>query len=300
MNISSQGFANKFSDNIQILQRNNLQYMERISTGHNLQKPSDNPSSASSLIRVQSNRMEIGQCLKNAAHAHSLTDISAQTIEKMVSVNTDIGAYSVQYSSLNMDALQGIRSTIDGLLEQMVDLANSKQMDTFLFGGNRLTDPPFSVTRDPQTNRITQISYNGSTENNLTPIAPNISLNVLTEASENQQIKTALDNLLALREAFYADPPDAGAIQALGTKVNKDNSTIFTDILGTLGAKLTRIDHAEQQCQFVNEDLEKISSHYADIDLASTMAKFQQSQCAYQAALQAGSKVLNLSLLNYL
>ena len=70
--------------------------------------------------------------------------------------------------------------------------------------------------------------------------------------------------------------------------------------MGTLGAKLTRIEHAEQQNQFIQEDLEKISSQYADIDIANIMVKFQQAQFAYQAALQTGSKVLNLSLLNYL
>lgn len=300
MNISSQGFANQYSRDLQVLQSNNLKYIERVSTGHQMQKPSDDPSSASALIRVQTHRMEISQCLRNSAYARSLTDISAQTIEKMMEVNTDIGAYSVQYSSLNRDALVGIRSTIDGLLEQMVDLLNTKQMDTYLFGGNKLSEKPFEVTRDPDTQRIVSVQYVGSTTNNTYAISPSIELNSLTDAAENQKMKTALDNLLALRNAFYQEPPDVEDIQALGQTVNQDNQTIFADILGNLGAKLTRIEHAEQQNQYINEDLEKISSQHADVDLADIMVKLQQSQCAYQAALQAGSKVLNLSLLNYL
>lgn len=300
MNISSQGFANRYSRDLQVLQSNNLKYIERVSTGHGMQKPSDDPSSASALIRVQSYRMEISQCLKNSARVRSLTDISAQTIEKMMEVNTDIGTYSVQYSSLNQDALLGIRSTIDGLLNQMIDLVNTKQMDTYLFSGNKLTDKPFEVTRDPDTQYITKIDYIGSMNDNVYLISPGIQLNALTDASENQKIKTALDNLLALRDAFYEDPPNVSNIQSLGQKVNQDNQTIFADILGTLGAKLTRIEHAEQQNQYINEDLEKIASHHADVDLTDMIVKLQQSQCAYQAALQAGSKVLNLSLLNYL
>ena len=300
MNISSQGFANQYSRDLQVLQSNNLKYIERVSTGHQMQKPSDDPSSASALIRVQTHRMEISQCLRNSAYARSLTDISAQTIEKMMEVNTNIGAHSVQYSSLNRDALVGIRSTIDGLLEQMVDLLNTKQMDTYLFGGNKLSEKPFEVTRDPDTQRIVSVQYVGSTTNNTYAISPSIELNSLTDASENQKMKTALDNLLALRNAFYEDPPNVENIQALGQTVNQDNQTIFADILGNLGAKLTRIEHAEQQNQYINEDLEKISSQHADVDLADMMVKLQQSQCAYQAALQAGSKVLNLSLLNYL
>lgn len=299
MNISSQGFANQYANSLQTLQGNNLYYMSQIGSGHKFQKPSDAPSDTSMILRVQTSRLQIGQCLKNGAHAEGLANIAAQTIEKMMEVNSDIGAYSVQYSTLNTDGLQGIRGTINGLLEQMIDLANSKQMDTYLFSGDKLMQQPFEVTRDG-TQRIIAVNYVGGDGVNAFSIGPSLSLNPLTEAAENKQIKAALDNLLTLRDAFYKEPPDANEVRALGNKVNQDNETTFSDILGTLGAKLTRIDHAEHQNQFINEDLEKISSRYADIDVAEIMVKFQQSQFAYQAALQTGSKVLNLSLLNYL
>ena len=120
MNISSQGFANQYANNLQTLQGNNLYYMNQIGSGHKFQKPSDAPSDTSMILRVQTSRLQIGQCLKNSAYAEGLANIAAQTIEKMMEVNSDIGAYSVQYSTLNMDGLQGIRSTINGLLEQMV------------------------------------------------------------------------------------------------------------------------------------------------------------------------------------
>ncbi len=300
MNISSQGFANQYINNLQILQTNNLYYMNQTGSGHKFQTPSEAPSDASMVLRAQTSRMQIGQCLKNGAYAQGLANIASQTIEKMMENNSDIGAYSVQYSSLNVDALKNIRSTIDGLLDQMVNLANTKQMDTFLFGGNKLTQEPFKVSRDEVTNRIDKIEYVGGEDVNTFSIGPNLSLNPLTEASENEQIKAALDNLLALRDAFYEEPPDSNKVRILGNSVNQDNETIFADILGSLGAKLTRIEHAEQQNQFINEDLEKISSLYADINVVDVIVKFQQSQFAYQAALQTGSKVLNLSLLNYL
>ena len=300
MNISSQGFANQYANNLQILQGNNLHYMNQIGSGHKFQKPSDAPSDTSMVLHVQTSRMQISQCVKNSSYAKGLANITSQTIEKMMEVNSDIGAYSVQYSSLNTEALKGIRSTIDGLLEQMDDLANSKQMDTYLFGGNKLMQQPFNVVRDGTTHRIESVTYEGGDDANTFSIGPSLSLNPLTEVAENRQIKTALDNLLALRNVFYKEPPESDEIRTLGDKVNQDNETIFSDIMGTLGAKLTRIEHAEQQNQFIQEDLEKISSQYADIDIANIMVKFQQAQFAYQAALQTGSKVLNLSLLNYL
>ena len=247
MNISSQGFANQYANNLQILQGNNMLYMNQIGSGHKFQKPSDAPSDTSMVLHVQTSRMQISQCLKNSAYDKGLANITSQTIEKMMEVNSDIGAYSVQYSSLNTESLLGIRSTIDGLLEQMVDLANSKQMDTYLFAGNKLAQQPFNVVRDGTTHRIESVTYAGGDAANTFSIGPSLSLNPLTEVAENKQIKTALDNLLALRNAFYKEPPESDEIRMLGNKVNQDNETIFSNIMGTLGAKLTRIEHAEQQ-----------------------------------------------------
>ncbi len=103
-----------------------------------------------------------------------------------------------------------------------------------------------------------------------------------------------------MRNAFFENPPNAEEILEKGKAVIKDNEAIFSDILGNLGAKATRIEHADQQNQFIMADLQKITSQNIDVDLTDMVVKFQQAQHAYQAALQAGSHVLNLSLLNYL
>jgi flagellar hook-associated protein 3 FlgL len=41
-------------------------------------------------------------------------------------------------------------------------------------------------------------------------------------------------------------------------------------------------------------------SSQTDADLSQTLTEFSQAQTAYQAALQSGATVLQLSLLNYL
>jgi len=48
------------------------------------------------------------------------------------------------------------------------------------------------------------------------------------------------------------------------------------------------------------DNLEVLISHEADADLAQTLVRLNQTQNAYQAALQSGAKLLNLSLLDYI
>ena len=299
MNISSQGFANRISDTLQMLQSNNLQYIEKISTGRKVQAPSDDPSASSCLLRIQSACMQMNQCLKNCAYSRSLSDISAQTVEKLMDLNSTIGAYSVQFSSLNRDGLQGVRSTINNLLEQVVDLANTQQMGIYIFAGNKPSVKPFEVTRDAN-GRIATVNYVGGNSDNTISIAPGLSLNPVADASENTQIRVAINRLIELKNAFFADPPDEATVQARGRAVNQFNETIFADLIGTLGAKATRIEYAERQNELIMDDLQKTASSHVDVDLPDMMVRFQQAQCAYQAALQSSSKVLNLSLLNYL
>ena len=300
MNISSRGFANQFNSQLQVLQAQNLQYMTKLGSGHKFQKASEAPTEASSVFRVQSSRMELGQCIKNGTYARSLTDISAQVIEKMMEVNGEVGAYSVEFSELNRDALEGIRSTINGFLEQMVDYANTQQMGTYLFSANAVTEQPFKVIRDEHTQQIKNVQYKGGEANNCFSIGPTVEMNPLTDAQENRQLEDVIKNLIEMRNAFFENPPNSEKILETGKAVIKDNETIFSDILGSLGAKATRIEHADQQNQFIMADLQKITSQNIDVDLTDMVVKFQQAQHAYQAALQAGSHVLNLSLLNYL
>ncbi len=61
-----------------------------------------------------------------------------------------------------------------------------------------------------------------------------------------------------------------------------------------------RIEHANSQNSFLLSDISGLMSENVDVDIAEIIVRLQQTQYAYQAALQTGGRLLNLSLLNYI
>ena len=74
----------------------------------------------------------------------------------------------------------------------------------------------------------------------------------------------------------------------------------FLIAMSGIGAKQTRLeaDRSQNEARFV--ELERLTAAETDVDVASTVVKLTQAQTAYQAALESGSKILQLSLLDYI
>ena len=70
--------------------------------------------------------------------------------------------------------------------------------------------------------------------------------------------------------------------------------------IGTNGAIQSRLEATNAIANQRSDTLEALVSKEADADLAQTLVKLNQTQTAYQAALQSAGKILGSSLLDYL
>jgi len=70
--------------------------------------------------------------------------------------------------------------------------------------------------------------------------------------------------------------------------------------LGTNGAIQSRLEATNALATQRTDTLETLVSKEADADLAQTLVRLNQTQTAYQAALQSAGKILGSSLLDYL
>jgi len=78
-------------------------------------------------------------------------------------------ATSGTLSQSNRDA---IAAEIDGLLEQLVSQANGESLGRHLFGGHRVSTPPYAVERTG--GKITSVTYQGASGDLLVPVAPGV------------------------------------------------------------------------------------------------------------------------------
>jgi len=106
------------------------------------------------------------------------------------------------------------------------------------------------------------------------------------------------NHLIALQNDLLAG--NTTAIQSTDlTALQADEQNIVGQI-ATTGALQSRMDAAQSIAEGRSASLDKLISGQADADMATVMVQLNQAQTAYQAALQSGARLLNLSLLDYL
>jgi flagellin-like hook-associated protein FlgL len=77
-------------------------------------------------------------------------------------------------------------------------------------------------------------------------------------------------------------------------------SAAYVGDIGTSGAGEMRIQVSKSQLLSRGDEIERLVSSEADADLPGTIVKLSQASTAYEAALASASRILNLSILDYL
>jgi flagellin-like hook-associated protein FlgL len=103
--------------------------------------------------------------------------------------------------------------------------------------------------------------------------------------------------LIELREALLVG--DERDITKAAGKID-EALTDVTRLQGQLGAEVRAIESRGQQTQEAVEATTLLLSEVRDLDFAEAITRFQQTQTALQASLQASGQTLNLSLLSFL
>ena len=106
------------------------------------------------------------------------------------------------------------------------------------------------------------------------------------------------NHLISLQNHLLAG--DAAAIASTDQKAFANDEENLGAHIGNNGAVQARLEAAAAIASTRADSLEIQVSKEADADLPETLVRLNQTQNAYQVALQSGARLLNSSLLDYL
>ncbi len=152
---------------------------EQAATGSQVNRTSDDPSVSYRVLGLNSQIASLQNYTDNLSEAMSILELSSAVIVDMLSHFTDTKANLTQIINgiYNEDARDMAAEGVDQTLEQIVLLANSKQMDQYLFGGGNTASAPYLVQRTD--GEITTVTYQGSYEDRNIEVAPNVKTSAL-------------------------------------------------------------------------------------------------------------------------
>ncbi len=114
---------------------------ERISSGHQMSKLSDNPVNLVSALRFRTTIAELDQFNDNITHGSTIITAAESALTQMKDLALRAKTLSIQAAdpALSSDNMRAIAKEINQMFQQSVELGNTQINGQFIFGGQRTT-----------------------------------------------------------------------------------------------------------------------------------------------------------------
>jgi flagellar hook-associated protein 3 FlgL len=297
MRIASTTVSDSIIRQLQLLSNQQTKLQTQVGSGLRMSQPEDDPAAMARVLNLNDERRALEQFANNANRALELSQSTysyLRQIKKISDRATEIGTLGTGAQS--PDALQAYASEVDQLIEQAVQLGNSRLNSDYLFAGTAVDTPPYTVTRDA-SGKITSVAYAGNTAQSSIPLSETSSVSPGADAATTQGLTDFLNGLVALRDALRAGNTTAISTAQTGLLTTED---VFVSALAQQGAVQTRIEVNQDQQKARAQNVEQLLSAETSTDMTSAVVKLNQAQTAYQAALQSASSIMQKSLLDYI
>lgn len=301
-----------------VSQFNNLaaqQYalQSQASTGLAVQAPSDNPTAMQNTLDYAAQKAAQSQYTANITTLQSrATSIytALQSLQTATSRAGEIATSAVSSTTSSSDRTN-YATEVNSLINQVVTAANTKDPATgqYLFGGTASSTPPYTTTTDAN-GEVTAVTYNGNSSVNQSAIGDGQTTSVDIPGAntgstgarglitDSQSGADLLNHLIALRNDLQSGNTTAIS-GADSTNLGKDENNISYQVANN-GVVQTRLTTAATSASSQTQSLDTMMTNSSSADLVQTMVQLSSAQTAYQAALESGTKIMQLSILNYI
>ncbi len=298
MRVSNKSIYDAINHNLARSSDAMLEANKLISTGRRINRLSDDPVGMVSVLSLRSSLDHIDQLERNIAMGESWLTMGETALSQVEDLLSRAKALTIQMSSDSQGAVQRANAAeaVEGTLEQVLSLANTKVDGRYIFAGTNTDTGPFELQGDGT------VSYLGNDTEFEVHIAKQITLAVGRDGEDvfgdpGAGEETLFETLSTLKDDLEANNAD-------GIRAAIDRLDVHLDRLGALiadtGSKHNRLELKETIIQDLRLTYTDRRSQLEDADLAEAVMDLQARQLAYQAALKSSAQVMKLSLVNFL
>jgi flagellar hook-associated protein 3 FlgL len=201
--------------------------------------------------------------------------------------------------STGADGRAALAVKVSESMELLAELGNTRYAGLYIFGGRRTLEAPVVPERDAN-DTMTGAHFNPQGVGGALKrvVGQDLSLTINVTAADVFGENGALFNQLSqLREALLNN--DGDRIRSMGSSLEEASNRVITATT-SVGSLISRTDTLKSKLGQEQTSYEDGRSKAEDLDMARTVVDFQAEQTSLQASLSAGSRILNMSLLDYL
>ena len=297
MRIASNTIQDNIVRQIQQLGAQTSKLQTQVASGQRITQAEDDPAAAGRVLGQQSELRRVDQFDRNATRALEVSNATFAGLKGIKSISDRAGELAtLGRSPTSPAALTAYSAELNQLIEQLVQVGNTRLGNDYIFAGTKVDTPPVNATRDPAGN-VTLVAYDGDTNQASIPLSEVANVAPGASGATNQGICDLLNHLVSLRDSL-ATANTAGIATAQTDLINGEDT--FISAMAENGAVQLRIEVNQGQQQSRGDNLVSLVSSETSADLPNTIVKLNQAQTAYQAALQSAASIMRISLLDYI
>jgi len=281
------------AQNIETSLSNLNSVQQQISTGKKLTTFSDDPAGASQSVALHSALADNTQYQRDAVQAKSFLSATDGALSSASTIIQSARQIAVQGANSDQtpESFTALSDQVNGLIQQLTQVANSDLHGRYLFSGTNTKTPPYDVTQ----------TYQGNTQAVTATVGPNYSLQINTPGSA--ALGPAFAALKALQQHLTAAAAGtAGAVSSISTDISSVDTALSANSTARagVGAKINEVDAVTQRLTRAQGEYQDSVSSIESVDLATAYVQLQSAQNVYQASLATTAKAFQFSLADYL
>lgn len=267
---------------------------EKLSSGRQLNFPSDNPAGTSRALQFRSDLEATVQYQRNSIEATTWQDVTDTTLRQITDLTLRARELLVQGANgtLGPQGREALALEVDQLVDSVKSTANAQYAGRFILSGSATGTPPYALGASD--------AYAGNTAVVQREIGKNVrvDLNEIGVSVVGDTGGGLLQTLRTVAADLRANNMTAlqnGDLQAIDVA----HDTLLT-ARARVGARMNRLETATVRLQELEQNTIRLLSETEDADMAEAFVDFSMQQSVYQSALKSGAQLIQPSLIDFL
>jgi flagellar hook-associated protein 3 FlgL len=297
MRITNQMMTSGAIRHIQENQEAMKKLQDRIASGKNFEKSSDDPVGSSISMGLRSSVRNIQSYLDGntvTSDWMNATDFSFQEMESVANRAISLVQRGLNDTLGSSERANAIAPEMDALLTQALAIGNSTSNGQFIFSGYQVNTAAFSttVTVGPTGNSVTTVNYDGDNGLMQRSLAPNQSVTVNVRG--DQAFQDFMQTIVTARDALQTNN-----MASLRTALSglQSGLTTMDQYRTSHGARLRQVQTATEYLEKAQLEAKSLLSKKEDINLAEAIATLKGQENSYQAVLEVSQRAISATSL---
>jgi len=293
MRISTAQYYKTNADQLQARQNKVAEVQAKLGSGKQLLHPSENPSKADLISRLESGKERQAVYSKNVDAAQTRLTSEEAVLTSMTQIMQRIPELTVQggNDTLAAEDRAVIAAEVKALRDELLNLANTQDINgNYIFSGNKVQAPAFVenssgvVTYNGDYGRL-QINVSDVRRLSINTIGPELFSTADFAALDDLVTKLNSDNGSGIRSSI-------SKVEAISNKL--------TVSYGTMASRVAAIESQRTIIEDTELRIDELLLREDDLDYAAAVTELTQESVALQALQASFAKLSQLTLFNFI